>query len=278
MRKVKNILIVILGSLISSFGISVFLSPNHIAVGGASGIAIALNTLFNVPISLTVVGINLVLFTIGFKFLDKSSLGITILATLLFSFVLELVSYIDINFSDRLLSSIFGGAFLGYGIGLVISTGATTGGSDFASLLLYKLNSHISLSFYIFIIDFSVVVISSLLFKSFELLLYGFIALFVTSKAVEFALSDVHFSKLVYIITDKKELIVDYILNTLERGVTSIDAKGEYSQNGKDVLMCVISQRQFARLKNYLKTNDENAFNILTSTQTVFGKGFNIQN
>ncbi len=277
MKALKDWFFLIAGSVIVSLGVDLFLLPNSIATGGASGVGIIFNELFSVPVSVTVAALNILLFSLGYKLLGKTALLKTAISIVVLSASLQLFTRLEAICDDALLASVFGGIIIGFGTGLVIIGGASTGGSDFAAILLHKIFSHTSIANLIFIIDFAIVCVSGLVFKDYTLLLYSFVSLFATSKAVDFILKGTDFARLIFIISNESDEISAYIINVLKRGVTFLEGRGAYSGSQRQVMLCAVSPAQFPRLKAYVLSLDKNAFIILTDARGVFGKGFNME-
>ena len=127
------------------------------------------------------------------------------------------------------------------------------------------------------IIDFLIITFSWFTTKNPTDVLYAFLGLFVTVKAIGFVVEGASYSKLVFIISDEHKEISTYILSNLNRGVTSFDATGGYSAERKKVLMCALAPRQFAQLKTYVIKKDKNAFIILSDAGSVYGRGFEME-
>ena len=277
MTLLKEYAMCLVGALISAFAMGLFLAPNSVATGGAGGLGIVLYSGFSIPVSITVAIVNITLFTIGYRKLEKSVLIKTFLSTFFLVVFIELLSHLGSLTEDVFIASVFGGILLGIGTGLVIKSGASTGGSDFAAMLLHRKFRHKSVSSLIMIIDFSVIFLSWFSCADPTNVLYAFIGLFVTVKAIDFVVEGASYSKLVFIISDEYKDISEYILLTLKRGVTELDGIGSYSMQRKHVLMCAVSTRQFVNLKNYVTDKDKNAFIILSDARSVFGKGFKME-
>ena len=277
MKTLKDYFFLVSGSVIVSLGVDLFLLPYSIVTGGASGVGIALYELFSIPVSVTVVLLNVLLFALGYKTLGKAVLFKTAFSIVVLSIFLQLFSKVGAICDDMLLASLFGGVIIGFGTGLVIIGGASTGGSDFAAILLHRIISHTSVATLIFVVDFTIVCVSGIIFKDCTLLLYAFVSLFATSKAVDFVLKGTDFARLIFVISNESDEISAYIINVLKRGVTFLEGKGAYSGSQRQVMLCAVSPAQFPKLKAYVLSKDKNAFIILTDARGVFGKGFNME-
>ncbi|MBQ4631689.1 MAG: YitT family protein [Clostridia bacterium] len=277
MTLLKEYTLPVAGSFVAAISIALFMAPNGIATGGASGVGIVLYSGFSIPVSITVSAINVVLFIVGYRLLDKRIIAKTLISTIALATFIEILSHFEPLTNDILIASSFGGLILGIGTGLVISSGASTGGSDFAAMLIHKKISHLSVATLIFIIDFAIIAISWYTANSLTTVFYAFLGLFITIKTIDFIVEGSNFSKLIYIISTENEDICQYIIANLKRGVTAINAKGGYSSKGKTVLLCAVSSRQFPMLKKYVLSKDKDAFIILSDARSVYGKGFKME-
>ena len=272
-RAIKNFFIITLGTFILALGINLFLVPQRLSTGGVSGIGIVLRYLFNIPLSVTNLTINAVLFVFGFRLLGKSAFK-TALGIIALTVFLEITSYFPIVASDIFTSFIAGSVLVGVGIGLCIRVGASTGGSDFLALMLNKKIPHISVAKIIFFIDSLVVVASGIIFRSFEIMVYSLSALFIVSKISDYILVLGDNAKSVYIFSSRNQDIAKIILNKMERGVTAIKAKGMYENKDKDVLFCAVTPKELPEIVSIVKEFDENAFMIINDVHKILGEGF----
>jgi len=278
MDKIKKIAIdyffIILGSFILALGINFFLVPLKISTGGVSGIGMVLFYVFKIPISLTTLVINIFLFFFGYKTLKKSSILKTLAGIVFSSLFLEITKYFGFYSDDILIASVFGGILVGVGVGLTVLKDASTGGSDFAALMLNKIIPHISIATFILIIDTVVILVSGIVFKDYTIMFYSVISLYISSKVTDFIMVSGDFAKSVYIISKNNKEIADVILKEMERGVTGIYSKGFY--NGKDntMLMCIVKSKEIPTLMQIVKSKDKNAFTIISDVKRVHGEGF----
>lgn len=281
MRKRINILLdlffIILGVYLISIGTNIFLLPNKMTTGGASGIATILYYTLNIPMGLSIVIINLPLFVIsiykfGFKFSFK-----TIAATILLSIFLEVFKYNDIienSPTDLFTSCIFGGILTGLGLSIVFKAGASTGGSDLLAKIIFKMIRVEKLSNILIIIE--VVIISSIIivFKDINIGLYSLVALFISTKVIDLVFSGVDYVKIVTIITKKTDKIIEPILNDLKRGATVTNSLGAHSKEEITTITCIITRPQIAKIRSIIHDNDSDAIMYITSAIEATGNGF----
>jgi len=264
---------IVIGSFVGALSLTMFLVPNKLAAGGISGIATVLHYVFELPVGWTMLVLNIPLFLAGVAFLGKS-VGIkTLVGSLLFSFFTEITESFPVPTQDLILSTVYGGVVLGLGLGLVFRGRGSTGGTDLASMILHHFVPSISEGQGILIIDFFVIILSGLTFN-WELAMYGWISLFISSKVIDLILEGFNYAKAVYIISTQAEEVSRKIMTELDRGVTLFNAKGGYSREEKNVLLCVITRFEIAKLKGIVHEIDPKAFVIIHDVHEVLGEGF----
>ncbi len=273
--KIKEYAYLVVGALISALALDLFLAPNRIAPGGASGLGTILLNALGVPVSVTVLAVNLILFAVGFKKFGKKTIAMTFAATLMLSAFIQIFSFLKPLSDDMLLSSAFGGAMLGFGSGLTIASGASTGGTDFLAVILNGSFSHVAVADFILIIDLVIAVLSGMVFKNYSLLLYALFALYVNAKFVDRVINGFRFARLVYVVSAKNKQIAEKLVKELDMGVTALYGRGMYSGNEQMVLMCAMRRNEFPKFRKTIEAQDKNAFIILAEANEVLGEGFN---
>lgn len=272
-KELATYIFLAIGVLLMAMSLEYFLGPNTIAPGGVSGFAVVINKLFNIPIYITNLALNIPLFILGLRTLGKSTAIKTIYATLLLSFFLKILPS-SVLTHDILLSAIFGGVLMGIGLGIVFKLGGTTGGTDLAGSILNSKFPSLSIVTFMTIIDFCVVVFAGLVDKKIETSLYSIISMFVVMKVADTILEGIGYLKGFLIITNKPEEVSERLMMELERGVTSLKGKGMYTKEDKEVLLCVVNRAQFTRVKNIVMEIDPKAFVIVSEFYEVLGEGF----
>ena len=264
---------IVLGSFIGALGLTMFLVPSKLAAGGVSGIAIVFHYIFGLPVGWTMLGLNIPLFVAGVALLGKS-VGIkTIIGGLLFSVFTEITAGFPVPTQDLILSTVYGGIVLGVGLGIVFRVRASTGGTDLASMILHHFVPAISVGQGILIIDFFVIILSGFVFN-WELAMYAWISLFISSKVIDLIQEGFNYAKAAYIISVKAEEVSNKILTEMDRGVTLLNAKGGFSLEEKNVLLCVITRFEVSKLKSVVHETDPKAFVIIHDVHEVLGEGF----
>ena len=290
---VKEYALVTLGVLSYALGWSIFLLPNNLIGGGVSGFASILFYATGLPMGVTYFILNVILLIVGTKILGTGFGGKTIYAIFMTSFLLSIVpKVVPVDFihefalsNGKLICTFLGGIIAGFGIGLSISQGGSTGGTDIIALVWCKFRPA-SPGRVILIIDIAII-LSSLLFPSYtesgELLpltekiavvVYGLIQVTVCGYAIDLYLSGSKQSVQAFIFTKKAEAMADAIAFDMKRGVTMIPAKGWFSKEDKQVLMVVTRKTDLNLLLRYVKSIDPDAFLSVSSVMGVYGQGF----
>lgn len=276
-KRIKEYAQIVGGAFVSALALNLFLVPNSIASGGASGLGTILFVSLGVPVSVTVLGVNIVLFVVGARALSRRCLVKTVAATLLLSTFIELTASLTSLTSDKLLAALCGGVLFGGGTGLTIAGGGSTGGSDLAALIVRRRSKRFSVARLILIMDLFVVILSGMVFGDYEVVLYAAVSMYISSLTADAVIEGVNFAKLAYIISSNSNDIANAVMNGMERGVTALHATGMYSGESIKVLMCAVRKNEVVRLRKTVKKADENAFIILTDAREVLGNGFDIE-
>lgn len=285
--------VVTLGVISYALGWTIFLLPNNLVGGGVSGFASILFYATGIPMGVTYFILNVLLLIIGTKILGTGFGGKTIYAIFMTSIMLSLMpKLIPMEFihefsisNGKLICTILGGVIAGFGIGLSMSVGGSTGGTDIVALLWCKYYPA-SPGRVILIIDVGII-LSSLLFPSYTdthemlpfteklaVVVYGLIQVTVSGYAVDLYLSGSKQSVQVFIFTKKVTEMADAIAFDMKRGVTVLPAKGWYSKEEREVLMVVTRKDDLNLLLRYVKTIDSDAFLSVSNVMGVYGQGF----
>ena len=263
---------VIVGAAVIAIGFNVFLLPNQVASGGVSGISTILHGLFGWNPGIVQYGFNIPLFIAGVLFLGKKFGVKSFVGTVTLPFIVLLTNNWEPWTDNPLLGALFGGIVVGLGIGLVFKGNASTGGTDLLAQIITKFTG-ITLGTSVLLID-GVIAISAAIVFDLEKGLYALIGLFVTTKTIDIIQLGFSQSKMVYIITMKQDEVRDAIYAEIDRGVTQLPAIGGYTKEARPVLMVVVYQTEFTKLKQLIKTVDPSAFVIVSDAYEVLGEGF----
>ncbi|NUH83260.1 YitT family protein [Bacillus firmus] len=271
-ERLLEYLYVLIGSGIVAVAFNVFLLPNRIASGGVSGISTILDAVVGWEPAYVQWAFNIPLFIAGVLLLGKQFGAKTLAGTIFLPFVVFLTKEYEPWTSDPLLASLFGGIGVGLGLGIVFRGKASTGGTDLAAQIINKYTG-LSLGTCVAIID-GLIVLSAAIIFDIEQGLYALIALYVTSKTIDLIQLGFSRTKMALIITENQSEVREGILNKIDRGVTKLSAYGGYTDHERPVLMCVVDQTEFTKLKQLVQTIDPTAFIIVTDASEVLGEGF----
>lgn len=267
-----------LGTLLMAVGLVFFLEPNTIAPGGVTGLAIIIKQSIGIPIDVTNIAINAPLFIAGLLILGKMFGVKTAYGTITLSLFLRLIYTVvgenNIFTSDLLLAAIYGGVLLGTGLGLVFRAGGTTGGTDLAGAILNKYFPSISTAKMMTFLDFLIVIFAGVVSMKIETSLYSIVSLYIIVKLADFMVEGLGYAKAFFIISNKTEEIGKEIITQLDRSGTILKAKGMYTGDEKNVILCIVSRNQVVKLKNIVYDIDHEAFIMVTTIHEVLGEGF----
>lgn len=276
-KSIRNYVLAIIGAILVGVGEAWILIPLKLTTGGFNGIAMMAYYLFDVPVGLVSILLNLPLFLVSLKMLGVSYSIRTFVAMLTTSFTLEVVGNWTPLTNDMLLAAVFGSAIIGLGITICLKGSSTTGGTDLLAKLIQMKKRHFEMGQLILIIDGIIIAIASFTFDNIEIALYSTVAVFVMTKVIDFILDGGKYEKALFIITNQSDKIADYIMKEVKRGVTKIHATGEFSGQGKEILLCVANKREVPRIKDEIKLMDDQSFTIITTVTEAIGNGFEIE-
>lgn len=274
-RQFKSILFVIGGCAAYGLGFSLFLQPNHINAGGISGLSQLMTTLTgfgSVPIWSIL--FNIPLFAVSIRGVGRHFFWGSLLGMLLSNLFIGLFANISVLLNDPLLSCLYGGALVGFGVGLVFTAGCSTGGVDIVARLLRPMVPHLPIGRIMLCIDGAIVALTGLVYGDLNKALYSALTLYVCGKVLDSVVYGLDFSTVALIVSDRHKTIARAIHEKLHRGVTVLNGQGAYSGQEKQVLLTALRKRQAAELKNLIIDIDPHAFIILQESHQVLGEGF----
>lgn len=258
---VQRYILLAMGCLIVAFAFTVFFKQYGIVCFGVSGLSIVIGS-FGVPSSLFILCANVILLILSYFLLGVKKTKNAIVGSLLFPvfvWLMEfLVPYLNFDDVEMLVIAIFGGVLSGLGYGLIYKSNFNTGGTDIICEIVSKYTK-VSLGRAMWISD-GLVVLSGLLVSSWEVILYGFLVLYLISFMIDKVVLGISQSKAFYIVTDKQEDVREFLLSITDGGVTLINARGGYSNSKETLLLGVVPTRQYFIVKEGLKQIDENIF------------------
>lgn len=274
-QRMKEISLIIIGSLLFAVGINYFAIPYRLSEGGVIGVTVITYYLFEWSPGVVNLMINAVLLAIGYKFFDKKTMIYTVIGIVfssLFLFLTEDVGH-QLN-GDTLLAALFSGVFVGLGLGLMFRAGGTSGGS---AILARLANQYLgwSLGKGVLVIDI-IVIAGSVFIIGQEKAMYTLVAVFLGSKVIDYVIEGLNSRTAVTIISEHSEEIRQFIVSNMSRGVTILEGRGGYSQNQKEVLYIVINQPELVQLKQTVSSVDKNAFVVVHEVRDVLGSSFSV--
>lgn len=275
-KKIQTYMIMILGTALTAMAISMFLVPNKIVNGGASGLATVIYYSFGMKTAVANAFINAILLLLALICFGWSFIAKTIFSISSLTILIEVFSYFPPVTNNVLLATIFGAVLYGLGIGIVLSQGSTTGGTDILGRLIQHKFPQWKIGKILLGVDLAVICLSFIVFRTTEAVLYGILALYVSTTSIDVLMKNLNISKLAFLITDKGKEIAQLLVKTSPRGVTLIDVTGAYTDTPKQMLVCALKESELPEFQKKVLEKDANAFIIYSESQQIVGNGFYI--
>ena len=279
-KKLAEYLLIVAGTAVIAVSLQFFLDPDGMVPGGFTGIAIIVKELTKgivpdgVPLWVTNLILNVPMVPIVLKINGWAFAKRTVVGSLLLSFWLAVIPYVQLmEEPDLFLTSVFGGVSMGIGVGLVFLGKGTTGGTDMCGAILHHFFPYISLPKLMQLLDVVITSVGIMVF-GIRIALYSIIVVYLTAKISDRIMEGSTSAKMLYIISDQSALIAEKIIEKLGRGVTGLQGRGMYTNQDKTILICVISPREIARIKDVVLEADSRAFVIVNDSREVLGEGF----
>ncbi|KPN14729.1 hypothetical protein AKG37_06600 [Bacillus australimaris] len=269
--EVKNYLFILIGSAIVAIGFNTLLLPNQIAAGGVSGISTIMQS-FGFEAAYVQWGLNIPLFIAGFYLLGGTFGVKTLVGSIFLPLMVFVTRHIAPVTHEALLAAIFGGVVIGIGIGIVFLGNGSTGGTALAAKIINKYTG-LTLGTCLAMMD-GLIVLAAMTVFGIEEGLYAVIGVFISSKTIDVVQAGFSHSKMAMIITGHEDEVRQAVFDQIDRGVTKISAVGGYTDHDRPILMCVVGQSQFTKLKQVVKAIDASAFVIVMDAKEVLGEGF----
>ena len=263
---------ILAGCLLGAAADPAFLIPNNIAPGGLTGVATILNYLFHWPVGTVSLLLNVPLFIIGYRSMGKIFAFRSLIATALFSLLIDVLPIRPVS-EDPLLGTLFGGVVLGAGLGLILRGGATTGGTDMIARMVHRRLPFISVGMFLFAID-CLVVLGAAVAIGTEQALYAFINIYVCSKVIDAVMMGFGGNKACFIMSTRWEAVTARLMKEVGRGVTHLNARGAYTGKQQPVVLCVAARQEIMLVKRIVQEEDEKAFMFITEAHEALGEGF----
>ncbi len=284
----KSYSLIVLGSLILAAGFVFFINPYNIVPGGVYGIGIVVHHLTagmfsfwptGIPVGLFGLALNVPLTLVGIKILGPRFGIKTVVGFVLTSIFMDLLTMVfgendPLGLSNEILMAcVFGGVLIGFGLGLIFKSKATSGGSDIIAMIIAKYTRH-PLGQLMIYVDSIIVLFGLAVFQDWRIPLYSWIVIFITGKVIDITMQGISYDKMVLIISENFEEIREKIINDLHRGGTYIPGKGMYNNGDKTIIFTVLNRREVAMVQEYVHQIDPQAFLTVVDANEILGEGF----
>ncbi len=276
------------GAFIMAAGFVFFIDPYKIVPGGVYGISIVVHELTRgmfsfwpdgIPIGLFGLILNVPLTILGIKILGPRFGAKTIIGFILASVFIDLLTSIFGEndplglANDLLLACIFGAVLIGFGLGLIFKSKATSGGSDIIAMIFAKY-TRLPVGQLLVFVDSTIVILGLIVFKDWKIPLYSWLVIFITGKVIDLVLEGVNYGKMLLIISDKHEEIRNKIITDLKRGGTFIQGEGMFNGKSKKIIYTVVNRRELIIIESYIHKIDPKAFLTVVDAREILGNGF----
>lgn len=275
---IRDILGIIVGTAIYSFGFVHFNMLNGLGEGGFAGITLILYfTLHWNPAIMNLI-LNIPMFILGWRLFSRKQFLYTVIGTVSVSIFIKVFQVYQWNFhleNDLLLAALFAGAFVGIGLGIIFRIGGTTGGVDIIARIAHKFFGW-SMGRTMFVFDALVLIASLATFLDARTMMYTLVAVYVGTRVIDVVQEGAYSAKAAMIISNKPDEVANMISEKLDRGITVFHGYGHYTKQSKDVIYCVVSRNEIVRLKSIVREVDPFAFVSISEIKDVSGEGFRI--
>lgn len=267
----KKLVMIIIAVFLLTLGVNLFLAPHNIAAGGLTGLAIILEKIMGIDRATIVMFFNILIVIITYIFLGKEVFLNTVIGATILPIFLRLVPHYML-IADVMLSVIFGSVVFGVGVAILYANRASSGGTSIPPLILKKyfgMNTSIGL-----LLTDSIIVLMSMFVFGLEAFFYAIFSIFITSATMSYLETGLNKKKMMLVISDYEEEILNALLHDIQKGVTVVPVKGGYSKQEKEMLMVTLSSRDYAQAKDIVDRYDPKAFVITHNVADVHGLGF----
>lgn len=285
-RWLINYGLIITGTFILAAGFVFFITPYRVVPGGVYGISIVIHYITKgmfafapegFPVGLMGLIMNIPLTIFGIKILGPRFGIKTVLGFVLTSAFMDSLTWwwgdLPLVEDDALLSSIFGGVLVGFGLGLIFKSKASSGGSDIVAMIFAKY-TNLPVGQLIIYVDSVIVLVGLVAFGDWRIPLYSWIVIFITGKVIDVVMQGINYDKTLFIISDKYDEIRDKIINDLNRGGTFISGKGMFNGDEKTIIFTVVNRRELAMIEEFIHKTDPRAFLTVMDANDIIGEGF----
>lgn len=271
---IKRAAMVSMGSFIYALAINVFIAPHKLLSGGIAGMSLLVQYATSIPSGYWVFILNVPIFIIGLKKVDKDFVLFSMIGMASMSFFLILTRDLGrvLTIKDLFISTLFGAVFSGAGMGLIFKNRASQGGTDIIAVIIRNKNG-VKMSTLYFALNASIVLLG-VFFTSVELTLYTVLSMFIKSLVIDKILEGFDQKKIVMIITQKEKEISSMIMEQTGRGTTYLYGEGAYSGEQKRVIYCLMTSRELSSIKRLIQEIDPLSIISVSEAEEISGKGF----
>ncbi|HJX92841.1 MAG TPA: YitT family protein [Pyrinomonadaceae bacterium] len=260
-RASVNIIMIVLGIFSAAFGLKGFLMSSHFIDGGVTGVSMLLSNVLGWQLAILIPFINLPFIAVAYRQIGRGFALRSVLAIAGLSLCLALVKFPDVT-PDKLLTAVFGGFFIGAGIGLSIRGGAVLDGTEIAALLISKSSNLLRVGDVILLLNVFIFSAAAF-FLGIESALYSMLTYFAASKTIDFLIHGVEEHTAIIIVSERNDEIRHAIIRCLQRGVTVFKGKGGLTYDDQDILFCVVTRLEIGRVKSVVEEYDRDAFVVV---------------
>jgi len=260
-RASVNTIMIVLGIFSAAFGLKGFLMSSHFIDGGVTGVSMLLSNVLGWQLAILIPLINLPFIAVAYRQIGRGFALRSVLAIAGLSLCLALVKFPDVT-PDKLLTAVFGGFFIGAGIGLAIRGGAVLDGTEIAALLISKSSNLLRVGDVILLLNVFIFSAAAF-FLGIESALYSMLTYFAASKTIDFLIHGVEEHTAIIIFSERNDEIRHAIIRCLQRGVTVFKGKGGLTYDDQDILFCVVTRLEIGRVKSVVEEYDRDAFVVV---------------
>lgn len=273
MKHIKSYLITLIGMAMTAVATGLFYIPNGIVTGGVSGIATIFYP-FSIPPGITYFVVNAFLLIFSYRRLGRDFALKSILSVIVISSLVQVLSDFPPITNNIFLATLFGSLLFGIGASLTFIHNANTGGTDIIGRLVQSKYQYFPIGTLLLIIDGLIILLSLIISRDVDLALYGIFGLFISAFTIDIIIGHLNASKLAFVITEKGAEISKLLITNSRRGVTVLNARGAYSGNRKNLLICALKNKEIPDFHRMITETDNGAFIIFVNSEKIFGLGF----
>lgn len=275
-RLLIKILFITLGAVLMGVALEIFLVPNDVIDGGITGISIVISKITSLPLGIFIFFINLPFLVLGYKQIGKTFAFSTLYGIAIMSVTTALLHHVEPFTNETILAVLFGGVILGFGVGLVIKFGGSLDGTEIVAILISK-KMRFPVGQIIMVINVFIFILAGFVF-GWDSAMYSIFAYYIASKVMDIVVEGLNESKSVTIISSEYEEISQTIMDRLGRNTTFIYARGGYLKEDTQMIYCVVTRLELAKLKTIVQEIDSKAFIAIEHVSDVMGGNFEKQN